>query len=118
MQVKLGNILDAEETFKKLIAAPLPAMTAFQVSRFIKEVDSVFTDLQTQRKKLFEKYGIARDGRIDVLPENEIIFFKELNDLLALEVELKSEPLTLKQIESVVLTAYEITKLEPFLKLD
>jgi len=118
MKVSLDQVLQAESALRKLATTSLPAVTAFHVSRLLKEVNEHYRQSKEIEMKLFEKYGVSDGkGNLQVLPVNEQLFKKELVELLAIEVEVSAKALKIEQLESVSLTPAEIFALEPFLEV-
>jgi type IV secretory pathway TrbF-like protein len=116
MKLKLSEIQKAQQPLQKIMNADLPIKIAFRLSRMAKAVNDVFTDIETQRVKLVEKYGTSTDKGVTVNPENVTKFQEEFGTFIAEEsVELKVEPIKLELLEGLQLTALDMLALEPFI---
>lgn len=121
MKVKMREIMEAEAVFAKIKGmAGLPARTSYRLMKQIRILGPEVEDFYKTRMELFKKYGEA--GKNDkgedtfTVPEaNREVFAKELDELLAEEVEIL-DPIEWPA-DNTNLTIEEIALLEPFIKI-
>lgn len=97
----------------------LPVKTSFALSRLVKKLSSELQTFEDERQKLIEKYEgkISEDGsQYTFTPENMKEFSKEVSDLLACEIDVAFEPLTLESFGNVDLTPNDLLMIAPLMK--
>lgn len=104
IKVKLMELKVAEPVLNKLISQPVLGKPAFKVASIIKIVGEQLVLLREQERKLFEKFGEAKEDTIQVKPENMVEFQKEMLLLLATEIELAITKLPTDDIDKFMIT--------------
>ena len=116
MKVKLFDVNRAHPAMKKLLDQKLPVKAAFKLGRFVKALNDVYESLEEQRVALVEKYGTKlEDGSHKVTGEAVIQFQTEFGELLQVDAEVSTEPVTMDMLDKIELTVMEALALEPFM---
>ena len=117
MKTTLKKIVNAKDVFVKLSQKTLPVKESYNIAKLIRAVDAELAVYNSERMKLFKKYGeLIEDGKkYRVLPENEELFYKELNELLEQEVELAVKPVCL--MSDLFISAQELLAIEDFIEV-
>lgn len=128
IQIKLGDILNSEETLKKLMDVPMKGKVAYKLARIAREVDKESQLFNDERNKLIEKYA-ERDEEGNFKPnENGQIyvdvtnlerveqFTNEINELLETEIEVNAEKLSLNDLDETGMTPKDFNKMMVFIE--
>ena len=103
MKLKLMDIVGATEGLKELGALKLSAKLSYAISKNIRHLQAELEDYQKLYNSLItEKYGEKKDKGFQVKEENIEAFSKEVNELLATEVDIDIYPIELH--DSIVLS--------------
>jgi hypothetical protein len=103
MKLKLMDIVGATEGLKELGALKLSAKLSYAISKNIRHLQAELEDYQKLYNSLItEKYGEQKDGGFQVKQENMEAFAKEVNELLATEVDIDIYPIALD--DSIILS--------------
>lgn len=95
MQIKLKQLIETTPAVRELLNQPLPAATAFRLSRVGKSIESELASYEEARKALCERCGkVSADGSRYDITDRET-FDKEMSELQDAPVELNAEPLPL-----------------------
>lgn len=126
--VKLNDILNSEETLKKLMDVSMKGKVAYKLARIAREVDKESQLFSDERNKLIEKYAERdeegnykpnEDGQIYIDTKNlEKVgqFSNELSELLETEIEVNVEKLSLDDLDETGLTPKDFNKLMAFIE--
>ena len=117
MQLTNGEIFNAKEPLAQLAKQQFPVKTSLALVKLIQELNTHLAPLEEVRNKLVMTYG-TQDPKTptayNVTPGDEKWeeFAQQLNELFAMEVELKTEPVTLPDtLEIAPATILAIEKL-------
>lgn len=90
MKLKLSQIVETQSALARLGAEKLPAKMAYTIGRNIQKLRPELENYEKTRTDLIkEKYGAKGEGdTYQVEPKNMEAFVKELNELLAVELDL------------------------------
>lgn len=126
--VKVNDILNSEDTLKKLMDVPMKGRVAYKLARIGREVDKESQLFNDERNKLIEKYAerdeegnyvYNADGQIYIdIKNTEKVrqFSNELNELLETEIEVNAEKLSLDELDETGLTPKDFNKLMAFIE--
>ena len=115
MKVQLKEIVLAVPALSKLSAENLSLRLAYKLKRMISALQKEADFFAEQRRKIFEKYGTAKeDGTYDFSEENEPKAAAELDELLEMEVMPDVESIDIPITENLLLSANDIGLLMPF----
>lgn len=126
--VKLNDVLNSEETLKKLMDVPMKGKVAYKIARIAREVDKESQLFNDGRNKLIEKYAerdeennfiLNNDGQayIDIENSEKVEqFSNELKELLETEIEVNAEKLTLDDLDEAGLTPKDFNQLMTFIE--
>ena len=127
--MKVSEIQKLQEELNGLRNKKLPVKLSFVLSRNLKKIDDVVTDLEEKRTELIEKYGdhdeqgqlvINDEGNVKI--ENTKDFLSELMEIYDAEVEMQFDTVLESDIEKCDqegydhLTVEEISALENMIK--
>lgn len=124
INIKMSDLLNSTETLQKLSQKELKARLALTIARLLKEAEREIQNFNEVRMNLINKYGekdekgelITDDkGNCKILPEGIETFSKELNDLVATDVEINANKLNLNDLDSLDFTPSDMAALEPFI---
>lgn len=90
MKLKLSQIVETQSALARLGAEKLPAKMAYTIGRNIQQLRPELENYEKTRTNLIkEKYGEKGEGdTYQVEPKSMEAFVKELNELLAVELDL------------------------------
>ena len=118
MKLKLEQIAAATTAIRMIDLTANPGKESMRISeKFCEPLFTVIERIETQRNKLIEKYGEKdKAGRITVASgtDNWNGFSKDYGELLAEEVDVEIELLTVALVERANLTPAEVRALRPF----
>ena len=123
IKVKLNDIVNATETFNKIIRQPFKGSLAFKIARLARELDKEMQTFNTERQKIIQKYGEKDENGELVVDEKGLVNFdktnlKEINEefdsLLNTELEINADKLPMDSIDNFEITPQEIISIESF----
>lgn len=123
MKVKNIELLNSVEALAKINASELGIKTSFKIAKAIKKVEENLSLYNSEKKKLFSKYGekkedgelnIDENGQLRIL--DSISFNRDLEELNNIEVELEVEKLDIEELNGVVLTPGEVITIDYLIK--
>lgn len=127
IKVKISSLLNSTEALQKLASADLKAKLAWQVARLLKAAEAELQSFNETRMTLIKKYGekdaegelVTDDkGNCKILPESINTFTAELNELIATEVEISVNKISINDLENINFTPSEMTLLEDFIDFE
>lgn len=108
MKLTNSTIANSIVTLNKLNSMPLPIKVAFKLRKNIKTLKGKAAFIEEQRIALIKQYGTEKDGKIKVSEENNEKFYREYEDLMAIEDEVSIMPLKLDEFENVKLSSKDL----------
>ena len=110
--VRNGQGQPVEAPFARLAGMKLPAHLTFRIAKLAQAVESVIQDFQKTHQELLEKYGTKNEQGFSVPGDKLEAFNAELNEVLAVEVELPGAKLTSEQISFASISVQDILALQ------
>ena len=123
--VKISDVVNSMETLQKLAQQNFKAKLALSIARLLKQVEAEIQTFNTTRMDLIKKYGTKdengelitdEEGNCKIDPDSIETFSKELNELLATEIEINANKIDVNLLDECDFTPSEIAALEPFLE--
>ncbi|MDE7436658.1 MAG: hypothetical protein K2N01_12685 [Lachnospiraceae bacterium] len=105
----LLNLVEKKEKY--------PVKFSFAITKNLKLLEQLNKDFETERNRLLDIYNVKDEtgeptykttGKIDIVPEIEENWKKDVQELLNIEVEVKIHTVTLADLEGVNLTAEDM----------
>ena len=95
--MKLGQIVSAVPGLNYINKMELPLKELFKVQDLLFKIESPLNNYNLQRNKLLAQYGKTKDNVVytDLQPE----YYKKLEDLLNIDVELEFRKITITQFD-------------------
>lgn len=127
IKIKLGDLVDSTETLQKLSQKELKARLALSIARLLKEAEREIQYFNDTRMNLIRKYGTKDEngelitddrGNCKIDDANLTEFSSELNDLIAVEVELNAGKIKIDLLENLDFTPGDMAVLEPFIETE
>jgi hypothetical protein len=118
MKITLGKLFVADDSgaLVRLYQSRTPARIGFVVKGLIKEVTEELSKYRVERLQTFQKYGTeVQPGKWEFPAEQIEALKTEMDELNALEVELKFEPISINALGDASLSGEDLTYLEPFI---
>lgn len=111
MKVKLVEVYNSVSVMNKILDAELPAPIAFKLTKLFKSINEEIKSVEDQRVKMVSKYGEKdENGSVSVSESNKESFIKEFSDLLATEIEVQWEPISIEKFDSLNLSTNDLLK--------
>lgn len=119
------EMLNCVSVLRTINDKKMPARTAYQFARIIRELDNELKNFEETRYTLIERFGkkdengeLIQDekGNIEIFPEKKKDFDKESKDLLASKIHINCEQIDLNDILDNEFTPNEIGELFLFIK--
>lgn len=123
IRVDLKTILNASETFNKIMQQSFNGSLAFKIARLARELNKEMETFNTERQKLLNKYcakdengelKVNEQGNVTILPEYINVFNEEFTTLLETEVEINADKLPMDRIDDFEITPQQMLDLEIF----
>jgi len=114
MKFKLRQIINMRKSLAKIANQEVSIDKAFVIARNIKFFNQEIENFDERRNELIKKYST---DKTTVDKDKEEDFFKELQVLLDVEVEIDLIPVDLSQIKDIKLTAMDLIVLDSIVKL-
>lgn len=121
VNMKLTNaiIYNSLPVLRTLNTTKLPIKTSYKVNKNIRALQSKLDFVEEQRTSLIRKYGTEEEnGSINVGIENIETFYKDFNEVLEIEEDVKIHKLSLEELEDVQLTSEEFGLIEYMLEIE
>ena len=123
IKIKLNDVVNATDTFTKIMQQSFKGSLAFKIARLARELDKEMQTFNAERQKIIDKYGEKdADGNL-ITGENGIVKFspdsaadlnEEFNTLLNTELEINAEKLPMDSIDEFEITPQEMLNIEIF----
>ena len=110
--VRNGQGQPVEAPFARLAGMKLPAHLTFRIAKLAQAVESVIQGFQKTHQELLEKYGTKNEQGVSVPADKIEAFTAELNEVLAVEVELPGDKLTSEQVAFASISVQDILALQ------
>lgn len=123
MRVSLNNIVNATDTFSKIMQQSFKGSLAFKIARLVRELKKELDTFNEERRKLLDKYcvkdengefEVLENGNIKLIPETVNEFNNELDTLMNTEIEINADKLPMDSIDDFDITPQEMMNLEVF----
>lgn len=112
MIAKVSDIVNAADGLKEVVNLDFTAVTAMKIARIARVIDEENKEFETQRGKLFEKYGSPKeDGNVVVNAENVEKFMEEMNSLLDSELDISVTQLHIDDFGDVEISPAVMVKI-------
>lgn len=127
IKVLLSDIVNATETFNKIMQQSFKGSLAFKIARLARELEKEMKTFNDERQKIIQKYGEKDDnGELKINDDGNVKFEagklneinEEFNALLNNELEINAEPLPISKIDDFNLTPQEMLNIEKFFTED
>ena len=105
-------------SLSKLLTLNLPIKLSFSIMKWIKEIESALGVFNEAKQQLFKKYWEEKDWVLSVTGTNLQLFWKDLDELCKIDVDINFDPIDTVALESsdVKLTIEDLMILEPLFK--
>jgi len=123
IKIKLSDIVNATETFNKIMQQSFKGSLAFKIARLARELDKEMQTFNEERQKIIQKYGNKDENGELIIDENGNIKFdnadlieinQEFNSLLETELEINADKLPMDSIDNFEITPKEMLNIEVF----
>lgn len=109
MKIKMKELQKTANALLKIKEEKMNSMAAFKVAMLAKEIDELLTFYQERTAKIFEEYvEKTADGHFAVLEDqitfkkdSEDKFFKEMDELKEMEVDISDRKIPLSSLSKV-----------------
>ena len=118
MKTTNGEIYVTKDSLQKLVdVEDMPIKYGFKVLKLVKKLNDEIVIIEQGRNMLIKKYGKEEGGKISVSPLDESFpeFVSEMNEMMAIEVELDAEKA--KVPDSITMSVKDIAALELFIEM-
>ena len=118
MKISIAALINATQTFNKIIDKELSPVTSFKLVKLIKAINDEIEIFEKEKNKLLEKYGNKNeDGTYSILEENKELWNKDITDLLSLEVDIVGDKINLAN-EEIKISPADMMKIEEFIEME
>ncbi len=121
IKLSLKDLLDAKPALEKIIGQDIDITQSFKLAKMVRTLNEHYKDYDDQRVSLVRKLGEKDEvtGNFEVKDSaKKAEFVSEMEKLLAIEVELAFEPLSLTDFEGVKLSPSDALGLEKLFRID
>ncbi len=114
--MKLKIIINAVEALNTLQQKELPVEESFKLINLFQQIEPHLNNYAEQRGKLMRRYGQSEDGdNYKISRENAAQYFKEIEPLENLDIEIKFEKIKLNK--DISIKAMHLRQLLDFVEL-
>lgn len=123
IKIKLNDIVNATETFTKIMQQSFKGSLAFKIARLARELDTEMKTFNEERQKIVQKYGKKDENGELIADENGNVKFdnadieeinQEFSSLLETELEINADKLPMDSIDEFEITPQEMLNIEVF----
>ena len=123
IKVILADVVNATETFNKIMGQTFKGSLAFKIARLARELNKEMETFNEERRKLIMKYGKKDENGEYITDENGNIRFdsddlmkvnEEFTALLQNEIEINAEKIPIGDIDNFEITPQEMLNVEKF----
>jgi hypothetical protein len=97
--MQLKELVNSQEWINKLIKLEMPIKKAYELRKFIIEVDNKLKAYNTTREDLIKKYWEEIDWQVKVKDENMQKFFNDINEIIEEEIEINIPEISIDDID-------------------
>ena len=117
MKISYKELNEAEQSFSRILQAPMEAKLAYRISKIAQKTISVYKDIRKYRNELINKYGAKKGDVISVLPEKQEEFEKAWEAYMDKEFDFDIQliPWEVIELSGVKLSPLDIAILEKFI---
>lgn len=116
--MKLGTVVTAIPSLKKLAACELTPKTLYKVSKLLSKLDKETEFFNNGRNKLIQELGKeVKNGEWEVVEENKEAFFEKVNELLDIDIDEEITPIVLPTSEDFRLSYNDLCLLKSIVEL-
>lgn len=103
MKTTIGKAVEAYKALTRLLLQELPIKQGIALSRLRAALKTDYDFACMEERKAMEKYGAEeKNGRVIFhKPETRPDYFRRVNEVLAAEVEIETEPVDISALENV-----------------
>ena len=128
IKTTLGVLVQGEEALGRLTQLKLPTKTSYRLAKIARVVREEIRVFAEQRDKLIKEMGEERESTkeemsrgmpptiTEVTNSNRNEFFKQVQELFAVEVSLAQEPLRLEELLDCSISAADIISIGPLIE--
>lgn len=124
IEIKLGEILNAQNVLNKISNANFPIVYAYKISKLLSLLEIEIKSYYQAQNILLEKYGqhdannqlIVEKGNVAIIPEKIPDFNEELKELMNVDIQIASDPIPLSQINGMNMTPRELLSISKFIE--
>jgi len=123
IKIKLNDIVNATETFNKIMQQSFKGSLAFKIARLARELDKEMQTFNAERQKIIQKYGEKDENGELKIDEKGLVKFnktnlkeinEEFNSLLDTDLEINVDKLPMDSIDNFEITPQEMLQIEVF----
>ena len=123
IKIKLNDVVNATETFTKIMQQSFKGSLAFKIARLARELDTEMKTFNEERQKIIQKYGNKDENGELIVDENGNVKFdnanieeinQEFSSLLETELEINADKLPMDSIDNFEITPQEMLNIEVF----
>ena len=123
IKIKLNDVVNATETFNKIMQQSFKGSLAFKIARLARELDTEMKTFNEERQKIIQKYGNKDENGELIVDENGNVKFdntkleeinQEFNSLVETELEINADKLPMDSIDNFEITPQEMLNIEVF----
>ena len=119
MKIILSELIQASKVINKIFNKPMEFKLSYRLTKLNKKLKTELSDFEVAKNELIKKYGI-KDGKgtISVPPEKIEEFSKELEPVLAEEIDIDVAliPYDLMEKTNIDLSTNELVTIEKFIE--
>jgi len=114
MKTTLAEMKSLETSLSKIFDKDVNIKIAYRLGKLLKRLSEEMKTLEENRIELVKKHGSTdeKTSQVSVAPENTPAFYKELGELMQIEIDIPFEPIILEELEDIKLSATDILRLE------
>ena len=123
IKIKLNDVVNATETFNKIMQQSFKGSLAFKIARLARELDTEMKTFNEERQKIIQKYGNKDENGELIIDENGNVKFdnadieeinQDFSSLLETELEINADKLPMDSIDNFEITPQEMLGIEIF----
>lgn len=112
----LGVLVGACDALQAVMALPLPALTSYKISKLAKPIFAEVALYHDRRNATVKRLGTPSADNPDSYEFKDVAAFNaEIADLLAVEVTIDADPISLKSLGDAKIEGKHLAALGPFL---
>jgi len=113
MKITLAEIKTLETSLSKIFEKDLNIKIAYRLGQLLKRLSEEMKTLEEHRVELVKKHGTVDEEtkQVSVAPENTPAFYKELGELMNIDIDIPFEAIPLADFGDIELSAADVLKL-------